>query len=126
WVRHRRAHHRAGVELHLVGREPAKVTDVGNDTFQPVEGMDAGSVGDGRAARQLYLFGPDRDADDVLAGRRARLGDIYGAGIARRNRKAAVFDGTWLSLEQIDVADELRDPARRRRLVEVARGCTLF
>ena len=34
--------------------------------------------------------------------------------------------GLGLALEQIDVADELRDPARIRRLIQLARGCDLL
>ena len=37
-----------------------------------------------------------------------------------------MFAPANLAVEQIDVADELGDPARTRRLVEIARGCDLF
>ncbi len=78
------------------------------------------------AARQLDLFGPDRDGDDGFRDRLARLRDHDRSGDPRRNRQPARLARLDLSLEQIDVADELGDPARSGRLVKVARGCDLF
>ncbi len=73
------------------------------------------------AARQLDLFGADRDADEALADRLARLRDRDGSGVPCRNHQAARLARFDLSLENIDVADELGDPARSGRLVELPR-----
>ncbi len=76
--------------------------------------------------RQLDLFGPDRNGDDGFRDRLARLRDHDRSGNPSRNRQPTRLARLDLSLEQIDVADELGDPARNGRLVKLARGCDLF
>ena len=61
-----------------------------------------------------------------LGNRLARLRDHDGAAIPGRNRQAMMFVRGDFALEQVDVADELGDPARGGRLVKVARGRDLF
>ena len=58
----------------------------------------------------------------VLLDRLPRLGGDDGAGVARRDGPAMArrATATWPSM-QVDVADEVGDPARVRRLVELAR-----
>jgi len=48
------------------------------------------------------------------------------AGVHGRQHQPARLAALDLALENIDVADEFGDPARRRRLVELARGGDLF
>ena len=58
--------------------------------------------------------------------RLARLRDHDRSGVPRRNRQPTRLARFDLSLEQIDVADELGDPARSGRLVKLARRRDLF
>ncbi len=78
------------------------------------------------AARQFYFLGADRDADDGFGDRLARLRDRDRSGVLGRNHQATGFARFDLPLEQIDVADELGDPARTGGLVELARRRYLF
>src|SRR6202011_2346288 len=78
--------------------------------------------------------GPRRDSF-TFSGRIATLtiafvsgwrGADDGAGVARRDHETARLAGADLALEHVDVADELGDPARIGRLVELTRARHLF
>src|SRR5665647_975084 len=119
-VGHRRAYYRAGIEPHLVAGNAAEIADIGHDAFEPVDRVRIRRAVGGRPpARQFYLFGADRDADTGFCDWLVRLGHHDGSGVPGRDCQPAAFARFELPLEDVDVTDELGDPARRRLLIEL-------
>src|SRR2546430_15795466 len=95
---------------------------MGSVHFEPGDLLRIGRIGRRATARQFYLLGTDRNRNDGPGDGLARLRDHDGVTVAGRNRQAMLLMRGDLALEQIDVADELGDPARGGPPLKVARG----